>query len=86
MTVTDSSGLSASDTLKVSVNGPKQHALVAAYSFDEGSGTTVSDASGHDNVGSITGATRITDGKYGSALLFDETMDEWNSARRTRCS
>ena len=45
--------------------------LVAAYSFDEGSGTTVFDASGNGNNGTIGGATWTTSGKYGNALVFD---------------
>ena len=45
--------------------------LVAAYGFDEGSGTTVTDASGNGNNGTITGATWATAGKYGKALSFN---------------
>ena len=45
--------------------------LVAAYSFNEGSGTTVSDSSGNGNNGTISGATWTTSGKYGSALSFN---------------
>jgi glucose/arabinose dehydrogenase len=47
--------------------------LVAAYSFDAGSGTTVADSSGNNNVGTIVGATWSTAGKYGRALSFDAT-------------
>ena len=47
--------------------------LVAAYSFDEGAGSTVGDASGNGNVGAITGATWTTAGKFGSALVFNGT-------------
>jgi uncharacterized repeat protein (TIGR01451 family) len=47
--------------------------LVAAYSFDEGSGTAVGDVSGAGHVGSITGATWTTAGKYGGALSFNGT-------------
>jgi hypothetical protein len=47
---------------------------VAAYSFDEGSGTTVKDSAGQHN-GTITGATWTSVGKYGSALSFDGTDD-----------
>lgn len=42
---------------------------VAAYSFDEGMGNTVTDASGHGNNGTITGAT-WTQGHFGMALSF----------------
>ncbi len=47
--------------------------LVAAYAFDEGSGTTVTDASGNGNNGTITNATWSTSGKYGDALSFNGT-------------
>jgi hypothetical protein len=43
--------------------------LVAAYSFAAGSGSTVADASGNGNVGTISNAT-WTQGKYGNALKF----------------
>ena len=44
--------------------------LVAAYSFDEGSGTTLIDRSGNGNNGTIANATWVA-GKYGSALKFN---------------
>ena len=44
--------------------------LVAAYSFDEGSGTAVADASGNGNNGIVNGAT-WTQGRFGKALLFN---------------
>ena len=47
--------------------------LVAAYSFSEGTGTTVADASGTGNGGSIGTATWTTSGKYGNALSFNGT-------------
>src|SRR5438874_4554532 len=50
-----------------------QTGLVAAYAFNEGSGTTVADASGNGNTGTINGATWTTAGRYGSALVFDGT-------------
>lgn len=45
--------------------------LVAAYSFDEGTGTTVKDSSGNANNGTIGSATWSPYGRYGSALMFD---------------
>ena len=45
--------------------------LVAAYSFDAGSGTTLADVSGDGNAGTIVGATWTTAGKYGNALSFN---------------
>ena len=50
---------------------PSTSGLVAAYSFDEGSGGTVVDASGNGNDGSIANATRTASGKHGSALSFN---------------
>src|SRR4051812_47888074 len=50
-----------------------QSGLVAAYSFDEGAGTTVSDASGNGGTGTIANATWTTAGKFGQALVFNGT-------------
>ena len=47
--------------------------LVAAYSFGEGSGTTVADGSGSGNAGTIQNATWTAAGKYGPALSFNGT-------------
>jgi hypothetical protein len=53
------------------VPSPLRNGLVAAYGFDEGSGSKVTDVSGNDNHGAISGAKWTTDGRYGSALTFD---------------
>jgi hypothetical protein len=45
--------------------------LVAAYSFNEGKGTSVSDSSGNNLTGTISGATWTTSGVYGGALSFN---------------
>jgi len=45
--------------------------LVAAYSFNEGTGTSTTDASGTGNTGSIANAIWTTAGKYGGALSFN---------------
>jgi chitodextrinase len=47
--------------------------LVAAYSFNEGSGTSVADASGNGNGGAIGTASWTTQGKFGNALSFNGT-------------
>ncbi len=47
--------------------------LVAAYGFDEGSGTNVADASGRGNGGTVASGTWTTQGKFGSALTFNGT-------------
>src|ERR1051325_8851670 len=63
---------SAQETLEFA---PTLAGPVAAYSFDEGSGTTVTDASGNGNNGIITGATWTNQGKFGNALSF--TAPDW---------
>ena len=47
--------------------------LVAAYGFDEGSGATVTDASGNGNTGTVNDTTWSTTGKFGGALKFNGT-------------
>ena len=44
---------------------------MAAYGFDEGSGTVVTDASGNGITGNIIGATWTTEGRNGNALSFN---------------
>ena len=56
----------ASATTSAVVSG-----LVAAYPFDEGSGTATTDLSGNGADGTISGATWTTAGKYGDALSFN---------------
>src|SRR5713226_1960724 len=45
--------------------------LVAAYAFNEGSGSTATDSSGNGNTGTISGATWTTSGRFGGALSFN---------------
>ncbi|MCU0735752.1 MAG: DUF4082 domain-containing protein [Methylotetracoccus sp.] len=49
---------------------PAANGLVAAYGFEEASGSTVLDRSGNCNNGTISGATRVSNGKYGKAVSF----------------
>ena len=49
--------------------------LVAAYGFEEGSGATLVDSSGSGNTGTLLGASRVSSGKFGSALSFDGASD-----------
>jgi hypothetical protein len=49
--------------------------LVAAYSFNQGSGGMALDASGNGNNGTISGATWTSQGRYGNALSFDGVND-----------
>jgi glucose/arabinose dehydrogenase len=45
--------------------------LVAAYSFNEGTGSIAVDSSGNGNSGTLGGATWVTSGKYTNALVFN---------------
>jgi hypothetical protein len=49
--------------------------LVAAYGFDEGAGGTVGDASGNGNTGTLEGPTWTSEGRFGSALMFNGRSD-----------
>jgi len=49
--------------------------LVAAYDFDEGSGTSAPDISGNGNTGTLSGPTWNASGRRGSALSFDGVDD-----------
>jgi len=48
---------------------------VAAWGFNEGSGTTTADATGNGNTGTLSGAVWTASGRFGSALTFDGTND-----------
>jgi hypothetical protein len=50
--------------------------LVAAYNFNEGSGSTLSDRTGNGHNGTITGATWNTQGRFGGALAFNGS-NQW---------
>lgn len=50
--------------------------LVAAYGFEETSGTTATDKSGSGNTGTLEGVTRVTNGRFGRALDFDSASDK----------
>ena len=49
--------------------------LVAAWSFNAGTGTTAADVTGSGRTGTISGAAWTTQGKFGSALSFDGVND-----------
>jgi PKD repeat protein len=50
---------------------PSSGSLVAAYNFDQGSGTFLTDVSGNGNNGIISNAQWTSTGKYGGALSFN---------------
>ena len=62
-------------TITFSIALPPLVEPVAAYGFSEGSGTVLTDRSGNANTGVVSGATWTTQGKFGSALLFDGVND-----------
>jgi hypothetical protein len=49
--------------------------LVAAYGFNEGTGTTLLDQTGTGHTGTIAGAAWTAQGKFGNALTFDGVND-----------
>ena len=69
------SAYSAEASAIVAAAPPPNSGLVAAYSFEEGSGTSVADLSGRGNSGVVSGATWVP-GRYGSGLSFDG-VDDW---------
>ncbi|PUA80216.1 hypothetical protein C7S10_13740 [Nocardioides currus] len=65
-----------SSTVAVTVtNAAPTNGLIGAWSFNEGSGSTIGDGSGRGNGGSVVGPTWTTAGKYGNALSFDGVDD-----------
>src|SRR6476660_3289792 len=49
--------------------------ITAGYAFDEVSGTTAADASGHSIVGTLTNGPTFAAGKYGNAVALDGIND-----------
>src|SRR5262245_22403656 len=57
--------------------------IAAGYAFDEVSGTSAADASGHGIVGTLTNGPTFTAGKYGNAVTLDGTNDFVNLGNPT---
>ena len=57
--------------------------ITAGYAFDEVSGTSAADASGHGIVGTLTNGPTFTAGKYGNAVTLDGTNDFVNLGNPT---
>jgi len=49
--------------------------LIGHWAFDEGSGTTAADSSGHDNTGVFVGNPVWTSGRIGNGLQFGDVND-----------
>jgi len=72
ITLTVSDGLATSSTAFQLTVTATPSGLVAAYSFNEGAGPTVTDSSGNNNTGTLgAGVTWTTAGRFGSALVFN---------------
>jgi glucose/arabinose dehydrogenase/chitodextrinase len=57
--------------------------ITAGYAFDEVSGTTAADASGHGIVGTLTNGPTFSAGKYGNAVTLDGVNDFVNLSNPT---
>ena len=75
-TKTNSDYIAVSSGGRSGGGGGDSSGLVAAYNFEEAIGTTVADASGQGNHGTLSGAARVTSGRFGKALFFDG-IDDW---------
>jgi uncharacterized protein (TIGR03437 family) len=73
-TVTASlNGSSKNCNLTLAAPAAPNSGLVAAYSFDEGTGLTVTDTSGNGLTGTIVNASWSSTGKYGKGIAFNGT-------------
>jgi chitodextrinase len=62
-------------TINVTVNNTSVPGLAAGYAFDEGTGGSAADASGHSLTGTLTGGAGWAAGKYGNAVNLDGVDD-----------
>lgn len=69
-------GTSNSQTFTILSPPPPTGSLVAAYSFNAGTGAVAADSSGAGNNGTLSGATWTTAGRYGGALTFNGTSNQ----------
>ena len=70
---TDTSGNVSTATVGVTVSNSGPGGLVAAYGFNAGTGSTITDSSGNANTGTLTGGSWSTAGKFGRAVSFNGT-------------
>ena len=73
-----------SSPVTVTVSNTAPTGLVAAYGFNETSGTTAADASGSGRTGTVSGAAWNASGRFGGALSFDGVNDWVTVADATR--
>src|SRR5438309_766217 len=65
-----------SSAVTVTVSNTAPTGLVAAWGFNEGTGTTTADASGNSNTGTVPNTTWAPTGKYRKALSFNG-LNSW---------
>ncbi|MFI6504406.1 LamG-like jellyroll fold domain-containing protein [Nonomuraea typhae] len=70
--------MTAAYTWTFSVGNTTADGLVAAFGFEEGSGTTVADSSGNNHTGTASATTWVS-GKFGNALSFIGSSGSWLS-------
>jgi glucose/arabinose dehydrogenase len=70
-TVDDDDGATSNEALVSLAVVP--NVLVASYGFEEAGGSSVTDASGNGNNGTLVAVTRTGAGRFGSALVFNGT-------------
>jgi PKD repeat protein len=70
LTVSDGTNTSAPSQVSINVANAATGGLVAAYGFEEGTGSTVGDGSGQGNTGTINGAAWAK-GRFGNGLSFN---------------
>jgi uncharacterized repeat protein (TIGR02543 family) len=80
VTMSQARSVTATFTAATAGNG-----LVAAYSFNAGSGTTLADITGNGGSGTVSGAT-WTAGRYGNGLAFDGVNDQVSTGYATNLS
>ena len=72
------SSIEIDDLLPIKAAKAQVAGLVAAYNFNEGSGTSAADSSGNGHTSTLTNGPTWTTGKYGDALSFDGADDYVN--------
>ena len=75
--------ISTASPITVTVANTQTAGLTAGYAFDETTGTTAADASGHGITGTLTNGPTYTAGKYGNALTLDGVNDYVNLGNPT---
>jgi hypothetical protein len=68
-------GAEVGSDMEAPIQTPKQ-GPVAAYSFDEGTGSTVTDTTGDGHTATIEGAKWTSHGRYGGAMEFDAAEED----------